>query len=194
MHTSSCCCRGDSFRKEFSNIGEVRSLLPKGVHIMALTATATKTTREEIRKILGMNDAIIIAESPDKPNMKYSVIRNPGPIEEIFSPLIEEVKMKRHLTDRTIIFCRTYDSCARIYIYMKYRLGTESTEPVGSPDLGPYRLVDMFCSCTEEAVKVDILKAFSIPSSNLRIGVATIAFGMGLDCPNVRRIILLGPF
>ena len=75
---------------------------------MALTATTTKTTREEIRKILGMNKANVIAESPDKPNMKYSVVQNPGPI-EVFSPLIEEVKMKRHLTDRTITFCSTYD-------------------------------------------------------------------------------------
>ena len=63
-------------------------------------------------------------------------------------------------------------------------LGRESTEPVGSPDLRPYCLVDMFCSCTEVAVKVDILKAFSIFSLNLRIVVATIAFGMGLACPN----------
>ena len=160
---------------------------------MALTATATKTTREYVCKVLGMNDAVVIAESPNKPNMKYNIIRNPGPIEETFIPIIEEIKIKRQLTDRTIIFCRTYDSCARIYIYIKYQLGKESTEPVGSPDLGPYRLVDMFCSCTEEAVKIDILKAFSTPFSNLRIVVATVAFGMGLDCPNVTRIIHWGP-
>ena len=79
MHTSSCCCRGDSFRKEFYNIGEVRSLLPKGVHIMALTATATKTTSEEICKILGMNDAIIIAESPDKPSYEVQCYMKPWP-------------------------------------------------------------------------------------------------------------------
>ena len=42
-------------------------------------------------------------------------------------------------------------------------------------------------------MKNDILMAFSSPNSNLRVVIATIAFGMGLDCPNVRRIIHWGP-
>ena len=185
--------RGDSFRTEFSNIGEVRSLLPNGVHLMALTATATKQTREDICRTLGMINPVVIADSPNKPNIKYSVVRNPGTLEETFESLIEEVRKNRQLTERTIIFCRTYDSCARIYMFMKYQLRHESTEPIGAPDIGQFRLVDMFCSCTEEIVKNDILMAFSSPNSNLRIVIATIAFGMGLDCPNVRRIIHWGP-
>ena len=55
--------RGKSFRTEFSKIGEVRSLINEEVRVMALTATATKSSRKKIRETLGMAKAIVISES-----------------------------------------------------------------------------------------------------------------------------------
>ena len=89
-----------------------------------------------------MINPVVLADSPNKPNIKYSVVRNPGTLEETFESLIEEVRKNRLLTERTIIFCRTYDSCARIYMFMKYQLRHESTEPIGAPDIGQFRLVN----------------------------------------------------
>ena len=40
--------RGDCFRREFSRLGELRSVIPENVNVMALTATATVSTRREI--------------------------------------------------------------------------------------------------------------------------------------------------
>lgn len=91
------------------------------------------------------------------------------------------------------MFCRTYDSCARIYLYIRNRLGKEFTEPFGAPDLARFRLVDMFTACTERDVKQNILTAYCTADSHLRVVIATVAFGMGLDCPNVRRVIHWGP-
>lgn len=50
----------------------------------------------------------------------------------------------------------------------------------------------MFTACTHHEVKNSILRQFCVPDSTLRIVIATVAFGMGLDCPNVHRIIHWG--
>ena len=136
----------------------------------------------------------IFSQSPNKPNIKYSVIKRDGDesLEETFAPLLEELRAKRKGVERTIIFCRTYDSTGQIYLFLQNGMGREFTHPVGAPNLPRFRLVDMFSACTRPDVKDEILSRFSSDSS-LRVVVATIAFGMGLDCPDVRRIIHWGP-
>ena len=56
-----------------------------------------------------------------------------------------------------------------------------------------FRLVDMFTACTTPVVKETILQSFCNSSRILPVVIATVAFGMGLDCPNVRRVIHWGP-
>ena len=75
---------------------------------------------------------------------------------------------------------------------MRDALGREFTEPVGAPDLPQFRLVDMFHSSVDIEIKENILLNFSKPSQ-LRIVISTVAFGMGIDCPDVRQIVHLGP-
>ena len=55
-----------------------------------------------------------------------------------------------------------------------------------------YRLVDMYTKCTETSTKEEIVTEFSKKDGRLRIVIGTIAFGMGLDCPDVRQILHWG--
>ena len=187
-------CRGESFRKVFSKIGEVRSIIPDHVNVMALTATATKTTRKYICQRLGMRAPLIISKSPNKVNIKFIVCIKKGTIAEVMAPLADEIIEKRRTMPRVIIFARTYDACGELYTYFRYRLGDSLTDPADVPnDLAQFRLVDMFTACTKKDVKDVILKGFCDPCGILRIVIATVAFGLGLDCPNVRRVIHWGP-
>ena len=101
---------------------------------MALTATATKSTRTAVCRILGMKNPAVVIMTPNKVNIKYRVISKPITIEEAFGPLVEDVHANRLNTDRTIIYCRTYNNCSKIYLYITSRLGEEKTEPVGMLD------------------------------------------------------------
>lgn len=67
------------------------------------------------------------------------------------------------------------------------------TGPVGAKDLTMFQMVDMFTACTTPAVKEEILSSFCSSSGALRVVIATVAFGMGIDCPNIRQVIHWGP-
>ena len=79
--------RGEYFRQEFRNLGEVRSLIPSNIHIMAMTATATTTTRNQVIAILGLVNPVVVAVSPDKSNISYA-LRQKVNIEVVFAPLV----------------------------------------------------------------------------------------------------------
>ena len=65
--------RGETFRRVLSQIGDVMSLLPKGVNVIALTATATSQLRVQVTKILGMKNELVVSLSPCKQNITYAV-------------------------------------------------------------------------------------------------------------------------
>ena len=71
--------------------------------------------------------------------------------------------------------------------FFRKQLGADFLYPSDAPDLSKYRLVDMFTSCTEEGVKNQILKSFTSQTSPLCVVITTIAFGMGIDCPDIRQ-------
>lgn len=188
-----CVKKWATFRTAYKEINQLRSLIPRSVKIMALTATATKETRLAVCRSLGIVSPIVVAELPNRTNLKYIVNSNVNSIEETFAYLVKEIRCKRRDMERIIIYCRTYDSCGLIYQYLRTKLRSDMTHPAGARDLAVYRLVDMFTACTTPDVKDHILESFCHPNGTLRIVVATVAFGMGLDCPNVRQIIHWGP-
>ena len=187
-----CVYRGDEFRREFSHLGEVRSLVPDRVNLMALTATATKSLRSDVCKLLGVRDPHVVTVSPDKTNVILAV----SPFESLettFKPVISKLHHERVSMERTIIFCQKQETCARLYLLFRLCLKQEVTQPIGYPDLPQFRLVDMYTSGTHPSVKESIISSFSEPNSVLRVLISTIAFGMGVNPPNVHFVLHCGP-
>ena len=183
--------RGDDFRTDYGRIGELRALLPPAVNVMALTATATKSSRAKILHSLRMVRPTMISLSPHKKNIVYTVCPKPE-LGEFVSSLVDCIKCFRTSMPRTIIFCRRYRECAEMYSIFEHSLHTEFTDPPNAPNVVKFRMVDMYTKCTEASIKKDIITEFSKPDGRLRIVIGTIAFGMGLDCPDVRQILHWG--
>ena len=97
--------RGDDFRKEFSKLGDLCGFFPTNVKFMALSATMSKKTRRDVIRILGMHKPVVIAKSPDKPNLVYSVYEK-SEMEEVFDGLIEELRVKRLQMEKVIVFVK----------------------------------------------------------------------------------------
>ena len=115
-------------------------------------------------------------------------------LEDNFKDLLMDVLDKRTQTLRTIIFCQSQEECARLYIYFKHHMGNAFTEPIGAPgNLSRFRMIDMYTSYTHQSVKNSISQRFPARGSSLRVIISTVAFGMGVDCPDVHRIIHVGP-
>ena len=133
---------------------------------------------------------VIVSIPPIKDNIHFCVSEKSS-ISLSLSPVCEALADQRTKMGRIIIFCRTYDEVTTVYYLFKQKLGLGFTEPPGAPDLAQFRLVDMYTHCTHQSVKDKILSQFTM-SSPLRIVVATVACGMGIDCPDVRQVIHWG--
>ena len=182
--------RGSTFRESLLRIGEIRSIIPENIPVMALTATATHSLRTQLAEIIGMKKPAMVILSPCKSNLMYSVSKFIS-IDENFSQLAQKLKKERTFFPRTVIYCTKMVDCADLYLFFEERLGRELTEPIGAPSLSQYRLVEMFTSCTDDDIKDQIIASFTKPSV-LRIVCATVAFGMGVNCSDVHTVIHLG--
>ncbi|XP_062520250.1 uncharacterized protein LOC134195259 [Corticium candelabrum] len=64
---------GDDFCVAFAHVGDIRSVISEEVHVMVLTATATRSTYDCILHCLSMKDVAVIAFPPNRSNIQYSV-------------------------------------------------------------------------------------------------------------------------
>ena len=106
---------------------------------MALTATATKSLRLAVSHILGMQDPCVMALSPCKRNLMYAV-RTFVTVEETFKPIVTRLRTERKEMRRMIVYARSFEMCANVYLYFKKELGEHFTEPKDAPDLSSFCL------------------------------------------------------
>ena len=98
---------GDHFREAFSHIGDLRSLVPSSVNVIALTATATADTFEVVKQRLSMDKPFVIASPPSKDNIIYKV-HSKVDADKLTSSLSSQLLHARASFPKTIIYVRTY--------------------------------------------------------------------------------------
>lgn len=155
---------GHDFRPEYLQLGQLRELFPR-VPLIALTATADKQTRQDILNRLQLTQANVHVASFNRPNIRYTILEKQKP----FQQLLNFLKPRANMFG--IIYClsrkRVEELAAKLqassYNALPYHAGLSTKQR----------------QTTQTAFQRD----------DVNIIVATIAFGMGIDKPNVRFVV-----
>ena len=158
---------GHDFRPEYMELSILAERFNK-VPRIALTATAGASTREEIIKCLELNNAKVFVGSFDRPNIKYSISKKTTKTENI-TKLINFIN-SFHPADSGIVYCLSRKSTAEIAAYLKQAGYIAFAYHAGLSQKQREKVQDRFLKKKSSIV------------------VATIAFGMGIDKPDVRFV------
>jgi len=155
---------GHDFRPEYEKLGTLREYFPN-VPILGLTATADKHTRKDILECLDITHAEQFVSSFDRPNIRYLVAEKRKPMAQLLEFLHD------WQGESGIIYCLSRKRVEEVAVHLQRHGVRAAAYHAGMP--GRRR----------DKVQEDFLH------DRVRVIVATIAFGMGVDKPNVRFVI-----
>jgi ATP-dependent DNA helicase RecQ len=155
---------GHDFRPEYRQLPRLRELLPEAP-IMALTATATERVRDDIIGHLGLREPQCFVASFNRPNLTYRVIAKEQPLKQV----IGFVEKRRE--ESGIVYCAS-------------RKGTEALAASLASRGFAVRPYHAGLTPKERAANQE-----SFLRDETKIMCATVAFGMGINKPNVRYVI-----
>ena len=157
---------GLDFRPSYTKLGVIKEWVD--VPILTLTATASTKVKDDIRSILKLDNPLELVGNFDRPNLFIKVLpRKDGKnIMEDLAPLL-----KKYKNDYIIIYCKTRDETEKVAeIINNYGISCFAYHAGLNTDVR---------NDTQQNFNVGIYKCI----------VATIAFGMGINIPNVRLVI-----
>ena len=138
-----------------------------------------------------MKNPALIVNIPNRQNIAYCVqIITPNP-SVTFAKMVSDLKVQKTSYERTIIYCLTIMLQTHPYGFFEAELSEhiyadESQDP-------KKRIVEMFHSRSDELNKEEILKSLGDSNGCIRVLIATIAYGISIDCKDVKSVLLIGP-
>ncbi|HEX9729912.1 MAG TPA: ATP-dependent DNA helicase RecQ [Gemmatimonadales bacterium] len=160
---------GHEFRPHYRALGLHRQVLGFPP-TMAVTATATPSTRDDIARVLGLKNPVVVTQSFDRPNLSFEVRR----FADEPSRLNEAKVMLRAEQGTAIVYVPTRNRTDGVTTILR-RAGIAAA---------PYH------AGLPSGARRALLRRFL--DGSIRVMVATSAFGMGIDKPDVRLVVHLG--
>ncbi len=155
---------GHDFRPEYGALGGLRQRFPT-LRIMALTATADNATRHDILQQLQLDNPLVQISSFDRPNIRYTLLEKYKPTEQLL----------RYVQDQR-------GKCGIIYCNSRAKVeDTAARLQSRGISAGAYH------AGLEPQQRARVQEAFQ--RDDVQVVVATVAFGMGINKPNVRFVV-----
>ncbi|MBI5477695.1 MAG: ATP-dependent DNA helicase RecQ, partial [Deltaproteobacteria bacterium] len=158
---------GHDFRPAYLTLGDRITELGRP-QVLALTATAVLRVRNDIRNFLGLRDPDFITASPDRPNLRFVVLRPSA----YGSKVRELVRLARELPSPGIVYCSTIAGVEEVWMALR----------IAQVPVGRYHGK---MSTAERQQEQDRFMA----RGDRRVMAATNAFGLGIDKPDIRFVI-----
>ena len=155
---------GHDFRPEYAQLGQLRTRFP-GIPLVALTATADEQTRDDIQRILGLAGAHRFVAGFDRPNIRYGVLDKYRPAEQL------QAFLDRHRDESGIVYALSRRKVEEIAARLQAIGVKAAAYHAGLPQGERHRVQEGFLR------------------DDIQVVVATVAFGMGIDKPNVRFVV-----
>jgi len=155
---------GHDFRPEYVRLGQLRSHFPE-VPMVGLTATADPQTRQDVLQRLGLGQAQCLVSGFGRPNIRYTVVEKKKPFDQLISFLAE------HQQEAGIVYALSRKRVEEVAERLAAAGHKARAYHAGLGDKERKKVQEMFLR------------------DDIEIVVATVAFGMGIDKPNVRFVV-----
>ncbi|KAK4758595.1 hypothetical protein SAY87_019896 [Trapa incisa] len=166
-----CCSQwGHDFRPDYKNLGILKRQFPN-IPVVALTATATLKVQLDLMEMLQIPKCVKFVSTVNRPNLFYMVREKSSVARVVVDDIAEFIKVSYPNNESGIVYCFSRKECEQV--------AKELRERRVSAD---YYHADMDVHARE---KVHTLWS----SSKLQVIVGTVAFGMGINKPDVRFVI-----
>ena len=160
---------GHDFRPDYKLLGNVREQF-RGVPVMALTATATENVKVDVIHNLGISGCEVLTQSFNRPNLTYEV-RPKGKAKDVIESMVKIINTS-YRNQSGIIYCLSRQNCETIAQKLREENNVQAQH---------------YHAGMDPQAKNEVQRAWQ--AGKYKVIVATIAFGMGIDKPDVRFVI-----